>query len=237
MSISINEKLDTKALAKDFASKVRVQIKDFLQEVHAERIFTSIATETPWQFTYNDGDDIYFLSPTDLQQMITRRKSDLSTKIFERARTQFQFVQQDCALKRLEGESPTPEHLLDKVQAFFNSKEFLKFAKSITGLKNLQSSDAWAVFFNRDQFYGQSDGQLTNKRRKVGFHFGLTKDWRADWGGYHCFFDENDNIEEGYKPLFNALTLFKLPQTQSIQYIPTFTGTPKFGIHGYIQVD
>jgi Rps23 Pro-64 3,4-dihydroxylase Tpa1-like proline 4-hydroxylase len=237
MTITINENLDPKEIKKDFSPKGRVHIKNFFGDKIAERIYTCLATKTPWQFTYNDGNDVHYLTPNDLKKMIGRRHSELSTNIYNRAKDQFQFAQQDYPLTVSFEKQTHPDIYLYKVHEFLNSKAFLSFAEKVTGVKKISKAETQAVFFTREQFYCQNDGTNGNDNNKVGFHLGFSKEWRPDWGGYHNFFNEDGNIELGLMPDFNTLTLFKLPQIQSISHIPPYAGTPKFGIHGYLQAD
>ena len=237
MSISINETLDPKNLAKDFSPSGRVQIKGFLPNNKAEKIYTALATQTPWQFTYNDGEDIHHLTTNDIKNMISRRRSDLSTNIFTRAREQFQFALQDYPLAASYEKKMHPDLPLYEVHEFLNSKEFLGFVGKVTGLKKLTKAFTRAIFFNQEQFCTENDGQNADKKNKIGFHLVMAKNWDTNWGGHHNFFGEGGNIELGIKPEFNALTLFKLPQNQSIGYVAPYVGTARFSINGYIQID
>ncbi len=63
----------------------------------------------------------------------------------------------------------------------------------------------------------------------------FSKDWREDWGGYLQFFDKEGNIEEGFKPRFNCLNLFKTPMDHAVSYVPPFCGGKRLGVTGWFR--
>ena len=65
--------------------------------------------------------------------------------------------------------------------------------------------------------------------------FGLTRAWRPDWGGYLNFYDEDGDIVAGYRPRFNALNLFLVPQKHAVSYVPPFAPQARFAITGWFR--
>jgi SM-20-related protein len=47
---------------------------------------------------------------------------------------------------------------------------------------------------------------------RVAYVLNLTREWQPQWGGYLLFHDEDGDVIAGYKPRFDALNLFAVPQ-------------------------
>lgn len=64
----------------------------------------------------------------------------------------------------------------------------------------------------------------------------MTKvEWRPDFGGYLLFLNEDGDIEQGFRPRFNALNLFAVPQKHCVSYVPPFAPMGRFAITGWFR--
>ena len=71
--------------------------------------------------------------------------------------------------------------------------------------------------------------------RRVAYVLNFAPDyWHTDWGGYLVFFDEEGDIVEGFRPRFNALNLFRVPQAHSVTFVPPFAPAARFAISGWL---
>jgi Rps23 Pro-64 3,4-dihydroxylase Tpa1-like proline 4-hydroxylase len=61
------------------------------------------------------------------------------------------------------------------------------------------------------------------------------EEWRPDWGGYLLFYDEDGDVVAGFKPRFNALNLFRVPQKHSVTYVAPFAPIARFAITGWFR--
>ena len=59
-------------------------------------------------------------------------------------------------------------------------------------------------------------------------------DWHPDWGGYLLFLDEEGDIAAGYRPRFNALNLFAVPQSHAVSYVPPFAPKVRLALTGWL---
>ena len=109
--------------------------------------------------------------------------------------------------------------------------------KDVTGEKKLVKADAILNWHNHDHFrttFSSFEGQ---GKRKVAFSLDFSKNWSPDWGGMLQFYDEDENVDEGFMPVFNSLTLHTDPQKTSISYMTAFAGEPRFTITGWFWVE
>lgn len=61
------------------------------------------------------------------------------------------------------------------------------------------------------------------------------EDWHPDWGGYLLFLDEEGDVVEGFRPRFNALNLFKVPQSHMVSYVPPFAPVGRMAMTGWLR--
>jgi SM-20-related protein len=62
-----------------------------------------------------------------------------------------------------------------------------------------------------------------------------TVDWRPEWGGYLMFLDSAGDITSGWKPRFNTLNLFRVPQSHMVSYVAPFAAFARFAITGWFR--
>ena len=67
--------------------------------------------------------------------------------------------------------------------------------------------------------------------------FNFTKLWERDWGGYLQFFNAAHDIEQAFRPIFNALNLFAVPQDHSVGLVSPFAYGKRYSITGWLRTD
>ncbi len=231
----LNGDLDMESAKAQFAFQRRVQIRDFLAPSTAERIHHCLMTETPWGFAYMDGPEPRMMHRRELES-ITRARSD---RIAKTITTQagsghfsygyFCYPMQDAALQGW-----NPDLILHDVLAFLNSELVLDHIRSVTGKAGLVRADAQAVLYSHQHFLTLNDGTGKNSG-KVAYMLHLSKDWLADWGGYLQFYNNDGDIVQGFKPRFNAMTLFDVPQHHGISYVPPYAAVGRLAIAGWFR--
>ena len=61
--------------------------------------------------------------------------------------------------------------------------------------------------------------------------------WDRDWGGLLQFFDAEDNIEAAFKPSFNTLNIFTVPQHHSVSMVATYVQAQRLAVTGWFRSD
>jgi len=56
-----------------------------------------------------------------------------------------------------------------------------------------------------------------------------------DWGGYLNFYDDDGDVIAGYRPRFNALNLFAVPQQHNVSFVPPFAAVARYAITGWFR--
>ncbi|MGI8944129.1 MAG: 2OG-Fe(II) oxygenase [Qipengyuania sp.] len=238
----INPDLDRAALAQRFARDTRIQVRDFLTQETAREIRSILQTATPWGLAMQ-ADGTAFDSPQqvlakDMQSPGGQQRAQAIGKATDEAAAKgeyaFRFAQFSLVQAVQEGWAKNGPHeiLLEHI----NSPEYLDLVRDITGERDLVKADGQATLFARQQFLGLHIDSHVGEGWKIAYVMNFAIDeWKPDWGGYLQFFDEDGNIVAGYKPRFNSLSLFKVPQPHSVSYVPPFAPLGRFAVTGWLR--
>ena len=60
-------------------------------------------------------------------------------------------------------------------------------------------------------------------------------DWRPEWGGYLQFFDDEGDVVQAFRPRFNSLNLFAVPQPHAVSFVPPFAPLGRYAITGWFR--
>lgn len=241
----INPALDRAALAAQFTRDTRVQITDVLTPESAATLRDRLARETPWGLAYQAGD-----APAQ-----SIRAADLAAMPADTRRTLVQSV--EAAMTRNTGEDDqsdygfmfhqypmldaylgqwAPGGLHDRLLEDLNDAGFLGLARDVTGFDDLIKADAQATLYAPGQFLALHHDSHVGQGWRVAYVLNLTtQDWRADWGGMLLFHDADGNVTGGFRPVFNSLNLFAVPQAHSVSLVSPFAPLGRLAVTGWLR--
>ena len=233
----ISPGIDRRAHAQTFASTRRVQVRDFLTEPAARTIHRVLSRETPWGLAWRAGSD----GPHALRRHeIAARQAELGAitgKIAAAMRGgdyAFAYAQYPmlAAYKENWGEHDALHLLMEHI----NDEPLLDLVRDVTGMPQLIKADAQATLYAPNHFLAVHDDSHVEDGWQVAYVMNFcAEDWRPDWGGYLLFYDEDGDVVAGFKPRFNALNLFRVPQRHSVTYVPSFAPVARFAITGWFR--
>lgn len=235
--IRINPAHDPAALAKAFEAERRLQVRDFLVAEDAERIHDLLHTRTPWWLVYNVGSKVEQLPPEYLAMRNQAQLNQILHGVQERARTQYQFLYQFYPLVSMYFTPTAKPAPVAAAYEFLNSPVMLDFARTLTGRSDIQWADAQATLYRSGNFLKSHTDQDEGGHRAAAYVLNFTKVWERDWGGYLQFFDERHDIEKAYRPIFNALNIFSVPQDHSVGMVSSFCYGLRYSITGWFRTD
>ncbi|WP_209346983.1 2OG-Fe(II) oxygenase family protein [Pontixanthobacter sp. CEM42] len=238
----INPDLDRKALAEQFAVNGRLQIRDVLTRETAEEIRMILAQQTPWGMAMKAGSD----NPTGADQI---RAQDLKTPVGQQKVQQLAQASHEAAAKGdyafryahyslveayLEKWNPGGPH--DLILEYLNAPDFIQLARDATGIEELIKADGQATLYAAQHFLSQHTDSHVAEGWRVAYVMNFAiDDWKPDWGGYLNFYDDEGDIVQGFRPRFNALNLFAVPQAHAVSYVPPFAPAGRFAITGWFR--
>lgn len=236
----INPALDRAALATQFGANRRVQVRDVLTRETAEEIRSILARATPWGLAAQAG----IADPPGPQQVTAkdigsedgkRRAAQLNEASHHAAAKgdyAFRYAQYSLVQAYLEKWAQGGPH--DLLLEYLNTRAFLDLVQDVTGIEGLVKADGQATLYGPQHFLGHHIDSHVAEGWKVAYVLNFTiDDWHPDWGGYLNFFDDDGDIVEGFRPRFNALNLFAVPQPHHVSYVAPFAPVGRFAITGW----
>lgn len=224
-------------LAPAYALRSRIQIRDVLEPDGAEAVLRSLEAETLWGVVFNDRANVVQIPAEQAAQLTLDDQHHLLQQIHARARTGYQFFYNSYPVsKAYFAQDPLPGSLAE-IYEVLNSASFLQFVRTVTGLSQIRWADAHATLYRAGHFLKYHTDENAAEHRLAAYVLNLTKGWGRDWGGYLQFFNERYDIEEGYRPVFNALNLFTVPADHSVSMISAYAPGSRYSITGWFRGD
>ena len=235
MEIELNDKLDWQALAREFQVNNRIQIRDVFKEECAERIWKCLSEETPWRLAYHDGRKPTVLTADEIRAKTPQEIKRIQRGILTRTTSQLGYVYEIYPMVDAYLAKDEPGLFLHQVFEFINSEYYLNFIRTITGVPEIKRGNAHAACYRRNQFLSCHNDYMPDEGRCAASVLNFTKNWKADWGGYLQFYDDDFNIELGLLPRFNTLNMFLPPQEHSVSFVTPFTGRVRYTVTTFFE--
>jgi SM-20-related protein len=236
VSVNLNPELDLNALAAEYRKKRRGQIHNFLTQQSAEQVHADLR-QLPWAMAYNNGDSVVQLSAERLAQLGGDEAAQMMAGIRERARTQYQFLYSFFPILNAYFSSDAPHFAIFDFYEFINSTPVIEFIRSLTGLEDIQWADAQATWYKPGHFLKAHTDEQSREGRRAAYVMSLSPTWDRDWGGFLQFFDASDNVDQAFKPSFNTLNIFTIPQLHSVSMVSTYVNAQRLAVTGWFRAD
>jgi Rps23 Pro-64 3,4-dihydroxylase Tpa1-like proline 4-hydroxylase len=234
---AINPALDRPALAARFAAKRRVQVRDVLTSEAARTLRGVLERETPWGFAYKGAGEPTRLTEDQVRSLSAEARREIANDVQQTAASRgyaVRFNQYPILDAYLAQRQPGGPH--DILLEHLNDAPFLDLAREVTRIPELRKADAQATLFAPGDFLSLHNDSHKVEGWRVAYVLNLADDdWSPDWGGYLNFFDEDGDIVAGWRPRFNVLNLFAVPQPHHVSYVPPFAGRSRLAITGWLR--
>jgi len=234
----LNPGIDVKRAATEFATTGRVQIKDFLTLPAAQTIHRVLSRETPWGLAWRASDEgPHRLRRQEVAALGPERWKAMSQSIAEAMhRRDYAFIYGQYNLLDAHRDAWGEHEALELLIEHINDEPLLELVRKVTGIAELRKADGQATLYAPNQFLALHDDSHVAEGWQVAYVMNFcAEDWRPDWGGYLIFYDEDGDVIAGFKPRFNALNMFKVPQLHNVTYVPPFAPVGRFAITGWFR--
>lgn len=234
----VNPELDRPRLKSAFAGTRRVQIRDVLTDRSARTLHQVIAEQTPWGVAWQAGEEgPHSVSHSALKLVPPAERGAISNKVTAAMRGRdygfvySQYPMLDAYLQRW-----APGGVHDLILEHINDQPFLDLVREVTAFPDLIKADAQATLYGPGQFLSLHDDSHVLEGWRIAYVLNLcAEDWRPDWGGYLLFYDEDGDVVDGFRPRFNALNLFAVPQHHNVSYVPGYAPVARYAITGWFR--
>ncbi|MEO0464185.1 MAG: 2OG-Fe(II) oxygenase family protein [Pseudomonadota bacterium] len=235
----LNPAIDRKTAAARFAETGRVQLRDVLTPEAAKEVLTVLAKGTPWGMATGAGDENRqsFRAEETRSPAGAKRMNDAAMQAqvnTARGEYGFRFAHYPILTAVQEGWAPGSAHevLLEHI----NAEPFLGLAREVTGIDALIKADGQATLYAPNHYLGRHIDSHVGEGWEVAYVLNFAPpNWHPDWGGYLLFLDDDGDVTEGFRPRFNALNLFRVPQTHLVSYVPPFAPLGRMAVTGWLR--
>ncbi|WP_056197816.1 2OG-Fe(II) oxygenase family protein [Pelomonas sp. Root1237] len=227
----INPALDLNQLTAQFGRDRRLLIRDFFKPDVADALARAVEA-IDWSLCYRDAEGDRRLTGEQLRGLGENQRNHLSNGIMEVARRQFQFsfFTESLADSLNRGETG----LLARFIRWMADENFLNVMRDITGVREVNRVYAQATMYAPGSFLLAHDDHVDIEDRRLAYVINLTRQWRPDWGGLLNFSERDGTVSDSFFPHFNSLSLFAVPQTHFVSYVPPFAQGQRNAITGWL---
>ncbi len=234
----INPALDRKALALRFARDRRIQIRDVLTDETAREIRSILTHGTAWGVAWEAaGDGPHPLRAADMAKASPQENAAIGQKLMAAmSGRDYAFVYGQYPLLTAYQEKWDEGSPHDLLMEHINADPLMSLVREVTGFAGLQKADAQATLYRPGHFLSMHDDSHVMEGWRVAYVLNLAiDDWRPEWGGYLQFYDEEGDVIAGFRPRFNALNLFAVPQKHNVTYVAPFAPVGRYAITGWFR--
>jgi Rps23 Pro-64 3,4-dihydroxylase Tpa1-like proline 4-hydroxylase len=236
----LNPDLDRAALSRRFAQDRRLQIHDLLTQETARELRDILHSHTPWGIAMQVGatGEARSFNAQELRETASAQAAVEMARATDKAAASGDYAFRSLRYSLVEAvqqgwDRGGPfEILLEHL----NADPFLGLMREVTGIPELLRADGHASCYGAQHFLGRHNDSHVAEGWRIAYVLNLTiDDWHPDWGGYLLFYDADGNIETGFKPRFNTLNLFLVPQDHAVSYVPPFAPKGRYSINGWLR--
>lgn len=236
--LAIDPGLDPGQIAPVFRRHGRIHLPGFFTAPGGEAVGEALAGPVPWLKSVKIGDTGIDATMADYEAMPAEQRAAMTAAMREEAKAGFLYrfdkwrLSDDIEAGVRRG---GPLAAAEAVYDFLNGETFLAFIRTLTGDPRAAFCDAMGSRYRRGDFLTAHHDALDGQNRLYAFVLNFTPLWRPDWGGLLLFFDEDGHVSEGYTPAWNALNLFRVPQSHAVSPVWEFAAADRLSITGWVR--
>jgi SM-20-related protein len=234
-SLRLNPKLDPRAYADRFRRDGVVQIHGLFDDETAERLQVLLERHVPWRLALSNPMNTA-LTRAQIDALGQEALSRQMSTVMQDAGRGFAYLYLCYPMIKAYLAGDDPGHPLHRLTEFLNTPEFRDFGRAVIGAPGVTKVDAHATLYRPGDFLTLHDDRAEGERRAA-YTLGFTRGWRPDWGGQLLFHGDDGEIERGFAPGFNVLTLFKVPRSHSVAAVAPYATSPRLSVTGWLRDD
>ena len=220
-------------MAARFAAKGSVSIEGFLDPDAAAALAHELGEAEEWLEIFRAGEKVYEMPHAQFAALSAGQRAELDRMIIDAARTGLQYRYRAIRVSENPAARAARGTLLDSFADLLNAPETLALLRSVTGCTDVGFVDAQATDYRAGDFLTDHDDAIEGKHRTAAYVFGLTRHWRADWGGLLLFDDARE--VSGYIPDFNVLRLFAVPRSHHVSCVAPWVEARRLSVTGWLR--
>jgi SM-20-related protein len=228
----LNPELDRAEIRRVYEATGRVRIYNLL-DAGAIELYEHLLARRDWIHVIYDEAGVIELDAAAKTALPPGRWAEIERHAAERVRTAFQYRYE--ALRVDAAELAAAADPLGGFSRLMGSAEMLDFLREVTGHDALAFTDGQATAYGAGDFLTAHDDAVEGKQRLAAYVYGLTPNWRLEYGGLLLFHGPQDRTCEGLVPRFNTLDLFRVPVRHSVSLVGPFAPHRRFAVTGWLR--
>lgn len=214
----------------------RVQIGEFLRNEVAERLHQCLREQVPWTLALRCGEQSRTIAHAEWAALDADARAALLQETQRGVGSHaFQFFYESYMMVRAYQERRDPGLFLHGLLEYLNSAAFLDRARWLTGDPAIRAASAQATCYRPGYFLTQHNDHDAAEGRAFAYVINLTRRWHPDWGGLLQFHGDQAQVSQTLMPRWNAISLFKVPQSHSVSLVSPWAEQPRLAITGWLR--
>jgi Rps23 Pro-64 3,4-dihydroxylase Tpa1-like proline 4-hydroxylase len=231
--LEIAPELPETELRARFEQEGRLHVAGVLTEAAARRIHQHLLAQQDWDLVFRHAGRHRDMNYRDLGEWSRADRDRFDELVAEEARAGFQYCFANVPIYDVWHRRMLPGHFFEELFEFLNSPAWLDLVRRLTGADDIGFTDAQATRYAPGHFLTRHDDDVAGKQRRIAYVLNLTPQWQPDWGGTLVFHDEEGHLQRGFSPAWNALNLFRVPQSHAVTCVAPFAPAHRYAITGW----
>lgn len=231
--INLQNRPDFPVLQKTFRDTGRLQVRNFLKNESAEALRTSLG-ELPWRLVLNENGKHIDIHPVQIQQLGAKKVRLIKKAAQSRARQEFQYLYENYPVFDIANARGDLPEIIESVFKNLNGQDFRNQLSEMTGLP-VDFCDIQATRYRPGHFLTTHDDGVEGKNRQLAYVLNLSQRWREGWGGCLKFTDKGGHVIDRYLPVFNSLSLFRVPQDHEVTRVRPSAKSSRVSLTGWFR--
>jgi len=212
----------------DFQKNRYVRIENFLDKEYVKKISQSIFNEISWDLCYLSNNGPVSIKESELKKFTPQQSADLNQEIMARALQGFSYFYYRSDLVN------SVNKVLKEFYKDLCGDEFLGFCRDITGESTIEKVNGQLACFSPGCFLRKHTDKTDKENRAAAYVFNFTPTWNNDWGGHLHILDDQQRIIDTLEPLFNSITIFKVPALHYVSQVANYAKGRRFTATGWM---
>ncbi len=216
---------------RDFQARGFTQIREVMQPLAADAFARCLEHEVPWQLAERSGGTSR-TTPRGAYPEADACRALLDAG-YARAGHEFQFAYDSYQLVNARKQGWDPTLLVHMLLDFFNTPEFIAFARTISGLPDITHANGQCTRYRPGHYLLPHEDEDVQEGRRVAYVLNLSREWAPDWGGQLQFLDADGGVRASLVPRWNSLSLLRVPQPHQVTLVSPWARQDRLAVTGW----
>ncbi len=235
MKFELNATRPGAAAIEQYRQAGRVQVANFLHSDSAQALRDAVVAQTDWNLVFRLRGQHMDTNAATFEASTPAAQQQLMSEIHQGATTDFQYCFKNIPLYDLALRGELSQPFLAATMALLSSEAFLNFARELCRAPHIAFADGQITAYEPGHFLTRHDDNVAGKSRIAAYVLNLSQDWLADWGGALQFLRDDGTIADAWRPIFNSLSVFRVPVDHSVGVVAPFAGDSRFAVTGWLR--